>query len=244
MGTFLYYACAVYCTILPALNTIAYQQANPTHNNKASITYFLNYAASNPTYIVQYKSSDMVLHIDSDVSYLSEPRSSSRTGVYYYLRSLTSDPTKNPKISPPENGPIHTECRILRHVVDSSSKAELGGLFHNGKTAVPLRITLNEIGFPQPPTPIKTDNSAAEGVVNATIRQKKFQGNGYAILLYEVQDLKKMFLYWKPGYQNMGYYFTNINHHITINKFGQPIYIWQTPSSNPTIRLCKDGKMP
>ena len=24
---------------------------------------------------------------------------------------------KNPNLPPPENGPIHTECRILKHVV-------------------------------------------------------------------------------------------------------------------------------
>ena len=54
----------------------------------------------------------------------------------------------------------------------SGSEAEVGGLFHNGQTSVPLRIKLRELGFPQPPTPIKTDNSAAEFIVTATVRQK------------------------------------------------------------------------
>ena len=54
----------------------------------------------------------------------------------------------------------------------SADKEEVKGLFHNGKTAVPLRISLNELGFPQPPTPIKTDNSAAEFIVTAPLRQK------------------------------------------------------------------------
>ena len=69
--------------------------------------------------------------------------------------------------------PIHTECRILKHVVASAAEEEVGGLFRSGKTAVPLRITLHELGFTQPPTPIKTDNSAAEGIVTATVRQKR-----------------------------------------------------------------------
>ena len=69
---------------------------------------------------------------------------------------------------------LHTfvVCRILKHVVASASKAEVRGLFHNGQTTVPLIITLHEIGFTQPPTPIKTDNSVAEGIVTATVRQK------------------------------------------------------------------------
>ena len=39
-------------------------------------------------------------------------------------------------------------------MVEYAAKAEVGGMFHNGKTAVPLRITLNELGLtnqqPQP----------------------------------------------------------------------------------------------
>ena len=58
-------------------------------------------------------------------------------------------------------------------MVASAAKAEVGGLFHNGQKAVPLRITLHELGFTEPPTPIKINNSAAEGIVTATVRQKR-----------------------------------------------------------------------
>ena len=37
----------------------------------------------------------------------------------------------------------------------SAVKEEMGGLFVNGKEAVILRTTLEELGHPQPPTPIK-----------------------------------------------------------------------------------------
>ena len=57
-------------------------------------------------------------------------------------------------------------------MVESAAEAEVGGLFHDGKTLVLLQITLHEIGFIQLPPPIKTDNSAAEGIVTATVRQK------------------------------------------------------------------------
>ena len=58
-------------------------------------------------------------------------------------------------------------------MVASATEAEVGELFYNCQTAVPLRITLQELGFYQPPTPIKTDNSEAEGVVTTTVRQKR-----------------------------------------------------------------------
>ena len=158
--------------MLPALNTLAEQQSSATKNTEAAITHFLDYSATNPSAIIQYKASDMILHIDSDTSYLSEPRARSRTGDHYYLSSLPPDPKKSPNLPPPANGPIHTECRILKHVVASADEAEVGGVFHNGQTAVPLIITLHKIGFTQPPTPIKTDNSAAKVIVTATVRQK------------------------------------------------------------------------
>ena len=66
VGTLLYYARAVECTMLPDLNSIADQQAHPTQNTEAAITHLLDYAATNPTAVVKFIASDMVLHIESD----------------------------------------------------------------------------------------------------------------------------------------------------------------------------------
>ena len=154
----------------------------------------------------------MIFQIYSDTSYLSEPRARSPTGGGYYLNSLPTDPKKFPNLPPPANGPIHTECRILKHVVASAAEAEFRGLFHNGQTLVPLIITLHELGFTQPPTPIKTDNSAAEGIVTATVRQKS--SKAMDMQFYWMKDRVKQkdsFVHWKPGSQNMGDYFTK--HH-------------------------------
>ena len=195
--------------MLPSLNTLSEQQPSQTKNTEAAITHFLDYAATNPSAIVQYKASNVILQIDSDASYLSEPMARSRTGGHYYLSSLPTDPKKPPNLLPPANGPIRTECRILKHVVASAAKAEVGGMFHNGQTAVPLIITLHELGFTRPPTPIKTDNSAAEGIVTATVRQKRYKAMDMQFywMKYRVKQ-KYFFVHWRPGSQNMGDYFT------------------------------------
>ena len=52
------------------------------------------------------------------------------------------------------------------------AQAETIGAFHNTKTAVPIRTTLNELGHPQQPTTIRTDNSTSHGILTSTIRQK------------------------------------------------------------------------
>jgi hypothetical protein len=60
----------------------------------------------------------------------------------------------------------------MREVVSSAAEAELAALFHNGKEACPLCITLEELGHLQPATPIQTDNSTASGIANDTVKQK------------------------------------------------------------------------
>ena len=55
----------------------------------------------------------------------------------------------------------------------SAAEAELAALYIMAQKLVPMRQTLIEMGWPQPPTPIQTDNKTAEGVVNNKIVTKK-----------------------------------------------------------------------
>jgi len=55
----------------------------------------------------------------------------------------------------------------------SAAKAKLGALFLNAQHACPLCITLEELGHPQPATPLQTDNSTASGIANDTLKQKQ-----------------------------------------------------------------------
>ena len=53
IDTFLYYSRDVDFTMLPSIRTIAEQQSNPAKNTEAAIRQFLNYAATNPSPIIQ-----------------------------------------------------------------------------------------------------------------------------------------------------------------------------------------------
>ena len=55
-------------------------------------------------------------------------------------------------------------------MVSSTAEAEIAATFENCKEAVMLRMTLEEMGHPQPPTPIQVDNSTTHGFVNETIK--------------------------------------------------------------------------
>ena len=63
----------------------------------------------------------------------------------------------------------------MRHVVASDTEAEIRGLFHNSQTSIPIRVILEALGHPQPPTPIKTDNATAHGFIYNNINLKNLR---------------------------------------------------------------------
>ena len=106
----------------------------------------------------------MQLAIDSDAAYLVAPKARSRVAGYFQLNSKPK-----PEFSEEINGAIVVNCTTLRHVVSSAAEAETAGVYHNAQLAIPIRTILNALDHPQPPTPIKTDNSTALGYVTNTI---------------------------------------------------------------------------
>ena len=57
IGSFLYYTRCVGASMLPALGTLATQQASPTKNTMKKIKQFLGYAATHPDAVVTYHAS-------------------------------------------------------------------------------------------------------------------------------------------------------------------------------------------
>jgi hypothetical protein len=162
--------------MLVALGTLASDQTEPTTDTLTAMTQLLNYAATHPDAVVEFRASDMVLHIESDASYLSESKGRSRFVGYHYLSDTPTDPIKAPHPDDPppmHNGAIDIPCQIMDHVMASAADAEFGTLFHNGKAACPHNTCLHELGHPQPPTPIVTDNLTAAGMANNMVKQKR-----------------------------------------------------------------------
>jgi hypothetical protein len=94
----------------------------------------------------------------------------------------------------------------------SAAKAKVGGLFVNGQDALPIRTALEEFGHPQPPTPMKTDNSTASGIDNNTLKQRK--SRAMDMRFYWICNRVKQsqfIIYWQPGTKNLADYFTK--HH-------------------------------
>ena len=77
----------------------------------------------------------------SDSYCLSKPKTHSRVSGNYFLSSISADPSKQPK-NLINNFPLHTKFRFLSHVVALATEDELGVLFPNEKTTIPLHTTL------------------------------------------------------------------------------------------------------
>ena len=116
----------------------------------------------------RFRASDMILNVHSDASYLSAAKGRSRAGGCFFLGSL---PTDGKPIQ--LNGNIMITCKILKLVASSAAEAELGALFVNTNEAKTLRLTLHELGHPQPQTPIHVDNTTVIGITNNTIRRQR-----------------------------------------------------------------------
>ena len=78
VGSFLYYARAIDCTILTALNHIGTTQAQPTQATKEQCIRLMDYLSTYPNTFLRFHASDMILHIDSDAAYLVLPKAKSR----------------------------------------------------------------------------------------------------------------------------------------------------------------------
>ena len=164
IGTCLYYARAVDCMVLPAISSIASTQANVREETEQRVKQLLHYLATLPNAKVRFYASKMVLNVHSDASYLSEPGAKSRAAGIYFMGDVPQD--GKPILL---NGNIFVVCGMLNFVAASAAEAELGALFINGKETKILRLILEKMGRPQPPTPVHCDNKTAAGIANDTV---------------------------------------------------------------------------
>jgi hypothetical protein len=93
--------------------------------------------------------------------------------------------------------------------MSSAAETEIGSVFINAKEGAVIRTKLEELGYPQPPTPMETENTTATGYINGTIKQKRTKAMD--MRFYWIKDRVKQgqfTLNWGPGYQNFVDYFT------------------------------------
>jgi hypothetical protein len=211
-GTLLCNARAVNATILTSFSSIATEQAKPTQETMKTVKQLLDYCTTQEEAIITYNVSKMILAVHSDAGYCNKKNARSRAGGHFFL--------SNDKKIPPNNGAILTNATIIKAVMSSAAKAELGALYLNAKEAVYLQQILEEMGHPQPKTPIQTDNTTAKGVINNKIQPKRTKAMD--MRFHWLRDCKaqgQFKIYWWPGGMNLADYFTKHHppaHHVNV----------------------------
>jgi hypothetical protein len=126
---------------------------------EAAMNQLFDYLSTHPDATIRYHAPDMILHINSDASCLPVSNARSHLGGLFFLGN-----------KPPEqdilNGSILNVAAVIKNVVASADKSEVGACFHNAQSGAPLRATLTELGHTQPPMPLRTDNYIACGILN------------------------------------------------------------------------------
>jgi hypothetical protein len=86
-GTLLYYARAVDPPLIMPINVLASEQSTATEVTADKVIKLLNYCNTHQETKIRYHASDMILHIHSDATYLSENEAKSRAGGFFYMDS-------------------------------------------------------------------------------------------------------------------------------------------------------------
>jgi hypothetical protein len=111
------------------------------------------------------------------------------------------------------NGAFHVSSTILRFVIASVAEAELGALYHNFEMGIIFRLTLKEMGHPQPKTPVHCNNATAVGIANNSIKRQR--SHSMEMRFFWVGDKIAQNMYdvsWHPRIENLADY--QSKHHL------------------------------
>jgi hypothetical protein len=111
-------------------------------------------------------------------------------------------------------GAILNILQIIQAVMSYAVDAELDAIFINTKTAISMHQALMELGYPQPCTPMQTNNATAHALLTNKILPKALKAMNVCFHWLRCGDTQgPICYYWRPGTQNLADYFTK--HHPT-----------------------------
>jgi len=218
-----------------AVSSIASEQTRDTTNTMAKAKQLLDYLATHPDATIWFRTSEMILNVHLDASYLSETKAHIRACGHFFMgwSPKDGDPIKL-------NGAFFTLCTILRFIVALAAEAELGALFLNCKEGIIFRLTLEELGHPQPRTPVHSDNATSVGIANNTVKWQQswsMEMRYFGVCDKEAQDIYK--IKWHPGQENLADY--QSKHHIGSHHLAvRPWYLHEIKFS---LDITKGNKM-
>ena len=171
----------------------------------------------------------MVLRVDSDGAYLVAPKARSRAGGYHFLGDEAGELF---------NAPIYVLAKVIKHVNASAAETEISSVCLNAREATIFRQALEDMGHPQGPTPIKTDNTTARGIIDETMKAKYLKGADMRVNWMRDRCQRGQFrVYWESAETNLADYPTK-KHSPTHHRKVRPIYTHIEGLSPSTMQGC------
>jgi hypothetical protein len=187
------------------LNQLASMQSKATENVERYVEELMQYMATYPNAALVYHRSAMILNTHSDGG--GHGRGARVAGVHF-----CGDPY-DPHGEPSRiNGALLIVCVLLKVVTAHVVETEYAALYYNGREAEQLRLTLEDLGHPQPPTPMVCDNTCATGIANKVVKQKR--SKAIDTRFHWIRDRVSQdhfFVHWRPGQFNLADYFTKLH---------------------------------
>jgi hypothetical protein len=167
IGSIFFYTQAVNITVLMALSSIAIVQSKSTTNTMQKSKQLLNHLATYPDATICFRASDMIMNVHSDAYNLSKSNAHSWACRQFFMGWSPKD-GDHIRL----NGAFFTLCTTLCFIIASAAEAKLGTFYLNCKKGMIFCLTLEELGHPQPKTPIHCDNATTVGIANNTVKRQ------------------------------------------------------------------------
>ena len=124
--------------------------------------------------------------------------------------------------------------------MSSAMEAEIADLYMNAQLAIKY-CQITDMGHPQPPTLMQTDNKSADGIVHGTMKQKR--SKAIDMQFHWLKDCamnhKQIDIRWAPRAGNLGDYPTK-HHLLKHHRTARPIYLHVPGESPTTLQGCAE----
>jgi hypothetical protein len=146
----------------------------------------------------------MVFCAHNDTRFLNKTNFHSCARAHIYLSENN--------LFPCFHGAVLSTAQVIKFVMASAAEAELAALLVTAREMILHRQTLIDMGWPQPKSPIQTDNSTAAGVTNKTIVPRRAKMMDMRLWWLRCRASQDQFrYYWDAGFKNWANYHTK--HH-------------------------------
>ena len=109
--------------------------------------------------------------------------------------------------------------------MSSAGEGEAVTSYMNCKAALPLRVALEEMGHPQPQTPVIMDNTSAVGLAQNTMTPKRSKAYDARVNWLKCREAQKQFkLIWESGKRTRQITTQKFTQHVNTNTKEKNMY--------------------